>query len=322
MGSIAHQFALKAETTYGTAVTVDRFMEFKSESLHREQNVAGSEGIRPGVRLGKGATRRITRNWAEGTVNFEAASTKQGILYNHLLGSVSSATVSTLTWVHTYSSSSLIGKGLTLQKGVELVDGTVQAFTYPGSKVRGIEFSIDEDAILNLAVDFLAKQEVTSTALATGSYAAPVVFHYAQGSVLKGGVALANIRRFSVNIVNNLIQRFNMGNSGLSAEPLNRPMDTVTGTLDLEFNNLTDFYNAFAADTSVVLDFTFDTTGEVVEGTWTNRLNINLADARFVGETPQVDDLDIVVVSVPFEACDPTSGSGVTIVQRTADTAP
>jgi hypothetical protein len=322
MGSIAHQFAVKAETTYGTAVTVDRFLEFVTESLHREQNVAGSEGIRPGTRLGRGSTRRITRNWAEGTVNFEVATTKHGVFFEHLLGTVSSATVSTSTWVHTFSSASLLGKGLTLQKGVEKVDGTVQAFTYAGAKIRGINFSIDEDAILNMEVDFLARQEVTSTSLATGSYTAPTVFHYAQGTVLKDDVALANIRRFDLNIQNNLVQRFNMGNSGLSAEPINRPMDTVSGTLELEFNNLTDFHTAFATDASLDLDFKFETTGEVIEGTWTSLLTIALDDARFEGDTPQVDDLDIVVVSVPFTAWDPTSGSGVTIVYRTADTGP
>jgi hypothetical protein len=140
--------------------------------------------------------------------------------------------------------------------------------------------------------------------------------------VLKDDVAIANIRSFNVAIVNNLIQRFNMGNSGLSSEPINRPMDTVSGTLELEFADVTTFYNAFAADTSLDLDFQFTTTGEVIEGTWTSQLTILLEDARFEGETPQVDDLDIVVVSVPFSAWDPASGSGVSIVYRTADTAP
>lgn len=323
MGSINHQFGFKEETTYGTAVTVDRFLEFTSENLLRQQNIGGSEGIRPGTRLGRGSTRRITRNWAEGTVNFEVAQAGFGKFFEHLLGTVSTTqpdvTNSSTVYLHTFTPATLTGKGLTIQKGVEKNDGTVQAFTYPGSKIRSVDLSNDQDGVLQMAVDFLSKQEVTSTALASSSYTAPTVFHYGQGTIKKDGTALANVRSLnSLNIVNNLIPRFNMGNDGLMSEPLNRPRDTAGGNLAIEFANLTDFHTAFAEDTS--LQLVTEWIGDTISDDETYIFRVTLEDVRFVGETPTVSDESIVVTTVPFEAYD--SGDSIKIEYQTTDATP
>lgn len=318
MGSINHQFGYKQETTYGTAVTVDTFVEFTSESLRRQQNIGGSDGIRPGTRFGRGSTRRITRNWAEGTVNFEVATEKFGSFFKVGLGAVSTgqpeATNSNTVYLHTFTPGTLTGKSLTLQKGVEANDGSVDAFTYPGSKIQALDFSLDPDGVLQLAVDFLARQEVTSTALASASYTAPDVFHYAQGAVLVDDVTNANVISFSsVRYANNFPtdRLFKLGNSGLMSEPLNRPRDVISGNLRIEFADLSQFYNAFAADTSV--EIRLDFIGDLIDNTYANELKITIADCRFEGETPQVSDTDVVVVDVPFTAWDPTSGNAFTI---------
>jgi hypothetical protein len=318
VGAINHQFAYKQETTYGTAVVVDTFLEFTSETLRRRQNIGGSDGIRPSTRLGRGSTRRITRNWAEGTVNFEVATEKFGRLFKVGLGAVSTAqpeeTNSPTVYLHTFTPGTLTGKSLTLQKGVEANDGTVFAFTYPGSKISGFGFSQDPDGVLQMATDFLARQEVSSTALATANYSAPDVFHYAQGTVLIDDVTNSNVISFSsVRYQNNFpIDRlFKLGNAGLMAEPLNRPRDTLGGTLRIEFEDRDDFYEAFAADTSVEIRLDFE--GDAIDDTYNNLLKLTIADARFTGETPQIPNTDVIVVDVPFTAWDPASGDAFTI---------
>lgn len=318
MGAINHQFGYVEEVTYGTPVTVDTFVEFTSESLHRMQNIGGSDGIRPGTRLGRGATRRITRNWAEGTVNFEVATEKFGYIFKQGLGAAATSqpevTNSSTVYLHTFTPGTLTGKSLTLQKGVEGNGGAVAPYTYPGAKIRSLDFSVDQDTVLQLAVDFLARQELTTTALASASYSAPDVFHYAQGAVLIDDVTNANVLSFSnVRYQNNFPtdRLFKLGNSGLMAEPLNRPRDTLGGTVRIEFVDNDAFHNAFAADTS--LDIKLNFVGDLIDNTYSNHLKININDARFEGDTPQIPDTDVIVVDVPFTAWDPSAGDALSI---------
>ena len=145
------------------------------------------------------------------------------------------------------------------------------------------------------------------------------MFHYGQGAIKKGGSTLANVRSLgSLRIENNLVPRFNMGNDGLMSEPINRPRDTVSGSLAIEFADLTAFHTAFAEDTS--LQLIAEWVGDTISDDETYLFRVTLEDVRFTGETPKVGDTDIVVATVPFEAFD--SGDSVKIEYQTTDTTP
>lgn len=324
MGDIAHQLGSAVETTWGVVVTPDRFTEFTTESLERRQNVASSQGIRAGRRYG-GQGRRITRHDAGGSITTEVATTGFGRFFEHLLGSVATTeTVPTEAWIHTFTPGSLTGKSLTLQKGVQKPDGTVQAFTYPGSKLVGADFSVAQDGLLmaNWTVD--AKEEETSTALATATYGTTKVFTYSEGAVKVDSVTKANVRSVgSLSIQNNLqVARFFLGNSGTKSEQTNVPFDSISGNLDVEFQNTTDFYDLFVADTGVELVFEF--VGDFIDAgnTTSETLRFTVEDLRFEGETPKAGGPELVYQNVPFVGLDPTSGSAVTIEYITSDSTP
>ena len=59
MGDIGHQFGFKKEVTWGTAVVVDRFLEFTSESLERTNIYAALRRHQggPAVRRGRAEDR-------------------------------------------------------------------------------------------------------------------------------------------------------------------------------------------------------------------------------------------------------------------------
>ncbi len=322
MGSISHQLGLAKETVWGTSVTPTRFLEFTSESLERRQNVATSAGIRAGRRYG-GQGRRITSNDAGGSITTEVAASGFGLMFEQLLGSASVVVdLASTVWSHTFVPGELTGKSLTIQKGVEKPDGTVQAFTYPGSKIVSADFSIDQDGMLmaNWGID--AKNEVTGTALATASYTAPIIFTYSEGAVKVGGVTKANVRSVgSLQIVNNLLtdRRF-LGNTGLKSEQTNVPFDAISGNLDVEFQNLTDFYDLFIADTSAVLVLEF--IGPVISGAHNYTLRITVNDVRFEGETPQVGGPELVYQNIPFVGLDPAAGDAVSILYKTNTATP
>lgn len=322
MGDIAHQLGLAEETTWATVVTPDRFLEFTSEGLEKRNQIASSQGIRSGRRYG-GQGRRIARHDAGGPVTFEVAATGFGKLFEMLLGSV--ATVEDevgAAWTHTFTPGDLTGKSLTLQKGVDQPDGTVQPFTYPGAKVVSADFSIAQDGLLMVTFVFDAEQEETSTALATASYSTPKIFTYAEGSLEVDDVVKANVRSVgSLQVVNNLdVGRYFLGNSGTKSEPINTPFDQLTGNLDIEFQDKADFYDLFAADTSAKLELIF--TGDVIAGSTSEKLAITVEDTRFEGETPKITGPELVFSTVPFVGLDPSSGDAITIAYTTSDETP
>jgi hypothetical protein len=210
---------------------------------------------------------------------------------------------------------------LTVQKGVDKGDGTVQAFTYPGSKVVSADFSVDQDGFLMATWEFDAKQEETTTSLATASYTTPVIFTYSEGAVKVGGATRGSVRSVGgLRITNNLLvdRRF-LGNQGLKSQQINVPFDEISGTLDVEFQNLTDFYNLYVGDTSVELILEF--VGGVISGAHNYTLRFTIPNCRFEGETPQISGPELVYHNVPFLGLDPTSGSAVSILYKNADAA-
>ena len=135
MGDIGHQFGFKKEVTWGTAVTVDRFLEFTSESLSGPTFTPPQPASSAGRRFG-GAGRRIARQTAQGSVTFEVATKGyRAVLRTALRATASVNTVGTV-WTHTFTPGTIFDKSMTIQKGVDIVGTTAQAFTYPGAKVR------------------------------------------------------------------------------------------------------------------------------------------------------------------------------------------
>ena len=325
MGDIGHQMGFAEELNYGVAVTPTRFLEFTTESLERRATIVTSAGIRAGRRYG-GAGRRTTREDAAGSMTFEVARQGFGLFFEHLLGDAASAQPnagsSPTVWEHTFTPGTLIGKSLTLQKGVDTEDGTVEPFTYPGTKIVSADFSNDQDGLLMVTLEFDAREEETSTALATATYTDPVPFTYAEGTVQVDDVTMAAVRSVSsLRIQNNFNrQRFFLGSGGLKSEPINTPFDTLGGRLDVEFQDPADFYDLFVGDTAAKLELYY--VGGIIEDAYTYELHFTLNNVRFEGETPKVTGPELVYQNIPFVGLDHASLDAITILYRTNDTAP
>lgn len=321
MGSIAHQFGFKKEVTWGTPVVVDRFVEFVSESLERQNTIATSNGIRSGQRY-PGQGRRVARESAAGTVTFEVATKGFGLFFEQILGATSSVNTVGTVWTHTFTPGTVLGKSMTIQKGIQKPDGTVQAFTYQGAKVQALDFSVSQDGLLMMAVDFDAQRELDSVALAAASYTTPVIFTYSEGAIHKNDVLVGSVRSVpSVRIANNLdTERFKLGNLGLKEQQLNQPFDEISGSLDVEFQNITDFYDLFQADTAFELTLLFE--GAIIEGAHKFTFKLTVADCRVEGETPKVGGPEYVYQTIPFVGLQHATLPSVEIIYKTTDTTP
>ena len=94
---------LSKESTYGTAVTVARFLEFTDESLDYSKNVVQGEGLRVGSRVARSARRVVTTSDAGGDLSMECLSKGMGLVWEQCMGTGVSTLVSGSTYQQVFT---------------------------------------------------------------------------------------------------------------------------------------------------------------------------------------------------------------------------
>lgn len=303
---IAAQLGMVAETTYGTAVTVSRFVEFLSEGLQYKPTFVQGGGLRAGTFAQPTNRRVVTTTQAGGPISLEVPFAKAGLLLQALMGTavtpVQQAT--TTAYLQTHTLADPFGKSLTLQTGVPQTDGTVRAHTYAGCRVVSAEFSCGTDEILTGEFEIDAKSFTDQTALASASYTSGNVFHFAQMAVKLGTfgseASVTGVRKMTCKIDRALkTDMFYAGNAGAKAQPVDGGWTAITGTIDTDFVSKTDFLDRFAGNTSTSLVWEFvDTTA--IASTYYPTFRITVPGIFFDEGTPTVDGPDVVAPSFPF----------------------
>ncbi len=330
------QLGFKLESTYGTAVTVDRFAEFNSESLSWEPTWLEPSGLRAGTKFKRASRLVQSRQTVSGSIELEHATRNMGALWKLALGS----TVTTPTVVlgsaykQVHVPGDYIGKSATFQVGRPEPSGTVRAHTYAGCKVAGWEFSCSDGEYATLSLDIEGRSEATATALATASYVAGMeVFNFSQVTVFKlGGTASTAAGETTIasgvtvpTVVTGITlsgetpmatERYGLGNAGLKNEPLENDTPTVTGTLSAEWDRTT-FYDLFKANTTTALELKFE--GSVISGTDKNTLSFILPAVKFKMVAPNVDGPDVIQADVDFEAYSDETNPAIQVKLISAD---
>lgn len=286
------QIGFKTETTPGTAVVVDKFLPFVSESL--KQNIEWLDSKTLNARHTLKATKSGTAG-VEGGITTELANTSLACLLKHMFGTV--GTTGAGPYTHTFSPSDLTNDALTIQVGRPSSTSTVHPFTYAGCKIKDWEISADTGEIAALNLNIIGMTETTGTGLAVASYdAAWAPFVFREASITLAGSGSNNVRSVSIKGENMLTQRFRLG-SAYSKEPLQAGRRPYTGTVSTDFDALTD-YARFVAGTQAALVVAFS------NGTQTLTFTMNV---QFVGETPAVGGYDLVEQSLPYRCISTTS---------------
>ena len=317
------QLGVKQETTPGTAVTVDRFFEFNSESLAHESMWNEPTGLRVGTYYKRGA--RLVRTGVGATGGFEVnhATKGMGLLWKMALHS--SLTVPTIVSGTAYKQVHQPGdptsKSYTVQVGRPQPTGVVTPFTYNGCKSTSWEFSVSDGETATLSVDIDGWNETTATALTTASFTAGTgEFGFANATVFKlGGTVSTASSVMSVaggvqatTVVNGFTlsgemplktDRRGLGNSGIKKEQLG-PNDTptITGSLDSEFSK-TEIYDLYTNQTQVAIQVSL--IGNQIGATGSfDTLDFIIPGARIKSAPPNVGGPDVVPMTVEFEAYD------------------
>lgn len=310
---MAAQLGVKAETTWGTFVAPTRFYPLISESLTEEIDRLESEGIIAGQRVLR------SEQWAAGNVDVggdiqtELYQQGMGALLKACFGAV--ATTGAGPYTHTFTPGDLTDDHLSVQVGKPDTAGTVQPFSFYGMKVTDWELSIEAGGLVALTTSLVGKQLATSDSLATASYgtgaATPFTFKHATASVAGGA---ANVKKLTIKGSNGLDTDRRFIGSEYRAEPLEADLREYSGSVDLEFESLTQ-YNRFRNANEVAL---VSTISAGAAASLTTTMNV-----RFDGATPEVDGRGIVQLSAPYKCIGTTTdASAITAVLISNDTTP
>lgn len=333
------QVAVASETTWGTPVTVTRFVEFISESLKQEPTWLEPTALRAGTKYKRAARARRSKFTVNGDLTLEHATKGMGLLWRHALGSpvTAPAVIVAGALKQNHVPGPFRGLGLTVQVGrPEPGTGTVRPHTYEGVKCTSWEFSVKDGEIPQLKLMLDGQQELTATALVTASYlAGATVFDFSQ-AVLKlggtptttagettvaGGVAVTTvIREMTISGESPKdYERFGLGNAGQKNEPLENDTPTITGNLAAEFSK-TELYDPFVAGATTCIQLVL--TGAQIGATAENfKLEITMPACKLKAANPTVDGPGIVSMSTDFEAYSDETSNPVIQVRIVSDEA-
>lgn len=328
----------KKESVYGTAVTVDRFLEYTSESLDFERTFYQGQGLRPGSRLARSGRRVMTKDGGSGDIELEVPSRGLGTFLEALFGTAGSALVSGALYqqLFTLTKSDYL-PSLTIQEGVPRLGAeTVDAYTYKGCVNKSFEISMANADVLKLKSSWHLREVDTSIAYATPSYpASQELFSFVGASLViggsvvvptttalaTGGTAAGNIRDFSISVDQKLDDNgWNMGTQGKRSRRGAVGIAEVKGKLTAEYDSTT-LRDAVANQTPLALRADFQANTDITAGNKPT-VQIVLPDIRFESELPKVSGPDVTTQSLDFTAFDGlVAAHAMYLAVRTADTA-
>jgi len=310
---LAAQVGLKTESTWGTAVAVDRFTPLISESMTEKIERLESAGIAPGARVlrsGQWATGNVE---VSGDLGFELYQQGMGLWFRHMFGAVSTSGAGPYT--HTFTPGDMSDDHFTLQIGKPDVAGTVQPFTFSGCKVTEWELAAKAGELVTLGVSVVGKDLATGTSLATASYGAGsgLPFSFAHASVTVGGSA-AYVKEITLKGSNGLaVDRRGIGSAYIK-EPLEAELRAYEGEMVCEFESLTQM-NLFRNGTENALVLTIDA-GSAAKCVITTNV-------RYDGSTPEVQGRGVTELKVPFKCLGPSTDAGaISAVLTNSDATP
>lgn len=156
---LAAQWGFKAETTWSTPVTVDKFLPLVSETFTTEKERIESAAIVAGRRVLTSDMWTSGKTMVKGGIQTELFNKDISTLFSHMMGDASSP----------YTPGDLVGYGLTVQIGTPDASGTVNPRTYTGAKITEWELACKVGEIATLGLDFVACREVLHRTVSDGA---------------------------------------------------------------------------------------------------------------------------------------------------------
>ncbi len=307
------------ETTYGTFKAPDHFLQVESDKVKGSKKTVQSASLHGGP-VEQASRRRVVFKDAKGPVALDLTDAKLGLLLKHMIGSSATAVQqgATTAYLQQHVPGDFQGLGLSLQSGRPDITGTVNAFSYAGAKVIDWEIAVSAAQLAKFSVTFDAVSESTVETYTAPSYTSMGVLSFVDASLLLGGTVtsvagvvtgyaggaapVGTVKSVSLKGANAMaVDREQIG-SLVKSQPIEDNWRKITGSMTVEFANLTEIYDLYNADTQVSLELKFQ--GELISGSYYKGLTITCPAVFLDGEPPETDGPKILELTVPFTVLD------------------
>ena len=288
---LAAQVGFKAESSWGTGVTVDRFLPFISETFKASKGRLEADSIYAGRLV------RDSEQWDEGAIeaggdlNFDVFAFGQGLIWKHLIGAA--AVVGAGPYTTTYNPTNLDGLGMTFQIGKPDRGGTVRPWNFIGCKAKSWELSCEAGAAARLKTTWSAKDLDKDGTPALQAFAPPAALQRLKWS----HATVASVHGVSPKVKSITFK----GENGIEDDRLFLGSATIDeqdevelrqygGEVEVEFANETlfdAFWNAAEADVLLTL----------ARGAHSLAMGGN---ARLDGDAPVVENRGKLTQKIPF----------------------
>jgi hypothetical protein len=318
---------LATETTYGTIVTPNHWVEFVSETIDWNPTFTPAVGMRIG-RVVQAADRRVlTKEESGGDIETSLWYKSLGILFNSALGTATSTLISGSGYQQLFTpTTSDYLPSYTIQKGIPpLGGGSLTPQTYAGMVCSGFEITAGNAGIPTVKFTYGGKSMDTSTGLTAASYVATnQPWSFVQGQIVAGGTLTvptttalatmasptltADIRDFSFTWSNELdTNGFNFGSSGQRTRKPALGERKGTGSITVEYDG-TLWRDAFRNQTDLSLLLTYTGTTAISSGVFPT-FQLAIPDIRLNGEMPKPNAGDVITQTIPFDVLDNRSAA-------------
>lgn len=329
-------WGLAQEGTVGTFQAPTRWLPFLSDKVKGSKKTVQSQALHGGL-YELGSRRRLVFHEAKGAIELDVQDRQLGLILKNMLGGTPLVTQigSTAAWIQTHTPGDLQGLSLSFQSGRPAVNGTITPFSYNGCKVTDWELSVAAAAIAKLAVTVDGWDESVSQTYTAPSFITSHPLAWVDATLLLGGTAtttagittvasgvapLGTVKSVSIKGQNVVATDRQQIGSLVKREQLANNFRKYSGSIQVEFANLTDMYNAYYADTPLTLQLNM--VGPLIPTSATNAsLNVVIPQIYFNGEPPETDGPGILEVTVPFDVTDDGVDPAIQIQYTSADTA-
>ena len=303
---------IKKQTVYDTAVTVDRHIEFTSESLQKNQQYLQSTAFRVG-RVGPRLDHRLpARIDPSGDITGEVNVKDAPIFLEAAFGKLATGGTGPAYYRLFTCAAGDTPPSYTIQKSIPRSDGSaIDAHTFSGMICNQLQINAANDAILEFTTSWMGRDMVTNTAYVSPAYSAgATLFHFYRGSLLLGGTLTlpsttalgsstaqngCNVRDCQITLNNNLdTNGWNFGSDGKRCRPNVYGAREITGQMTVEYN-ATTLRDASLAGTpmALLLEFAGDTN---------EKLQIALPAIALESNIPDANGGDVIVQQFNFSA--------------------
>jgi hypothetical protein len=303
------QFGFKKETTWGTAVTVDKFYEFESESLSLNREYYDGVGLRADTTFSPSARMKALKRTAGGDLTMSVPYKNFGAIVDQMVtGTVTPVVVNGTGFISTFN----VGlgaaptKSATLQVNKPYSTSTDVAFTYPGSMITAASFSVATGSVPMATTSWVAKDETTpgttpsGAALASASYPAnDDIWTDIEIAVTVNSVTAAYVTGVDVNwSIPRAVRPF-LDGTATYGQPVVNGRAAVEGTINAEWGD-TAYYDLFRSGAKVGLVITCASTTAISGSTAFPTFKMTMSNIQIRGGSPNVGGPDLIGNSYPF----------------------